>query len=1103
MQYCRRQKGKNFSRELICLICAGVAALAALDFERARSEAAPDGRAFPIVPALARRGVLQDSPGRALNPAELAFEEARRLETEHTEGAKQRALAKYEEALKAWAEAGDARSVAKTLIRVGQASLDLGDADRALKSYKDALAASRRAGDRAQEVEIYNLLGVYFYSNGNHKQAQAEARKALNLSRVLGDRPQEAKALHTIGNAFHALDKVKPAIEFHLAALNIREELGDRFGQFEILVKLGYAYVNLSEMREAEKVYGRALNISREIKKPQAEAAAERALGNLKTKIGQRQEAFTHFDRALEILKPLDEPRIKATVTGGLAYAFECAGDTTKALEKYQEALEAFTALKSKWGIAETETPIGEIHFALKDYSKAFEHYNRALDLFREMKMARWVATTLRNLGLVYDAMGNRAEALRCYRESIALTTAGHDLRSEAYTLNYLGNIYERDGSFLEAQTRYKKALKYSKESSDRAGQSLALFSLAHLARDRRQLENAREYIDEAIGIAEELRADLVNHELRAAYFASAGQYYDLKIDILMRLHDQRPEAGYAVLAFETSERARARSLIDSLGETRAGIRKGIDSALLQQEQNLQARRNEIADRLQRLGPSGRHTEEYQRLNREIVQLSMESQRLSDRIKLNNPRYAALTQPQPLGLSEIQRRLLDGDSLLLEYALGDERSYCWVVKRDEFIPIALPSRSEIEQAAGAFYQLISSDDSAPGETSAERLDRIRASNQHLSRLLLGPIAGRLDRKRILLSAEGILQLIPFQTLEDQQKAVAGNPMPMVAGFEIVNEPSASALIQLLEETKDRAPQTKEIAVLADPVYSLTDSRSRAARGVKGAAAEPPKSMIELPRTLRDLRGAGGEIPRLYASQKEANSILNFTTPGGGMMATGFEASRNLAVSSILNQYRVVHFATHGVLNEEHPDLSGVVLSMVDRQGHAQDGVLRLHDIYNLNLPVDLVVLSACSTAKGKEVKGEGLIGLTRGFMYAGAASVVASLWKVDDGATSALMTMFYKGLLQEKLSASEALRRAQLEMASQEQWRSPYFWAGFVIQGKYAATEVFRDAPKQSAASAYSKKILGIAAAAMGLVTAILLIAWKRRNDRIGEDPLL
>jgi CHAT domain-containing protein len=168
-----------------------------------------------------------------------------------------------------------------------------------------------------------------------------------------------------------------------------------------------------------------------------------------------------------------------------------------------------------------------------------------------------------------------------------------------------------------------------------------------------------------------------------------------------------------------------------------------------------------------------------------------------------------------------------------------------------------------------------------------------------------------------------------------------------------------------------------------------------------------------------------------------------------MEALDFKANRVTATSSELSQYRIVHIATHGLLNSEHPELSGIVLSLVDEQGRPQDGFLRLHEIYNLNLPAELVVLSACRTALGKEIKGEGLVGLTRGFMYAGAARVMASLWKVQDDATAELMKRFYRGVLKDGMRPAAALRAAQVEMWKSKQWRSPYYWAAFVLQGEW------------------------------------------------------
>jgi len=283
--------------------------------------------------------------------------------------------------------------------------------------------------------------------------------------------------------------------------------------------------------------------------------------------------------------------------------------------------------------------------------------------------------------------------------------------------------------------------------------------------------------------------------------------------------------------------------------------------------------------------------------------------------------------------------------------------------------------------------------------------------------------------------------------------------PLIVEHEIVSLPSASVLGVLRRELADRAPAPKLVAVLADPVFEPTDLRVKRS----GSTAQKPASDQAPTTGDGDLRQqairrsldesgvtqAGLPIPRLTYSRQEAASIVSLVPAHRRKLALDFEASRATATSTDLSQYRLVHFATHGLLNSQHPELSGVVLSLVDEQGRPQDGFLRLHEIYNLKLEAELVVLSACQTALGKEIKGEGLVGLTRGFMYAGAARVVASVWNVDDVATTELMKRFYQGMLRDGLRPAAALRAAQVSMWKEQRWEAPYYWAAFVFQGEW------------------------------------------------------
>jgi CHAT domain-containing protein len=270
--------------------------------------------------------------------------------------------------------------------------------------------------------------------------------------------------------------------------------------------------------------------------------------------------------------------------------------------------------------------------------------------------------------------------------------------------------------------------------------------------------------------------------------------------------------------------------------------------------------------------------------------------------------------------------------------------------------------------------------------------------------------------------------------------------PLIFDHEIINLPSATAFAVARQNLLNRKPAAKAVAVIADPVFSTNDARLRAQSQTKAAAETDGTRIIEhLPA------GAKGQlsIPRLPFTRQEAEEILAVAPSGQNLKALGFKANRSIATSAELSEYRYVHFATHGYLDTTRASLSAIVLSLVDQAGNPQDGFLRAHDIYNLNLPAELVVLSACETGLGKDIRGEGLDGLTRGFMYAGARRVIVSLWNVNDKATAALMQRLYTGMLRSNKTPAAALRTAQIQMLRTREWRSPYYWAAFMMQGEW------------------------------------------------------
>jgi CHAT domain-containing protein len=329
-----------------------------------------------------------------------------------------------------------------------------------------------------------------------------------------------------------------------------------------------------------------------------------------------------------------------------------------------------------------------------------------------------------------------------------------------------------------------------------------------------------------------------------------------------------------------------------------------------------------------------------------------------------------------------------------------------------------------------------------------------SSARNLSQMLLAPVAPQLQKKRVVVVGDGALQSLPFATLPNPAAAKRQSGyVPLIHTNELINLPSIAALGALRTQAGSRKPAAGDVAVIADPVFSAQDERVLKRDPASQASVAAPTDVMSqlMQRVVEKTSGqrGGDNLERLPGSRREAEGIAALLPTGKVRKILDFNSSRDLVKSEELAGYRNLLFATHALIDNTHPELTAIVLSLVDQNGNPIDGYLRLHEIQNLNLSTDLVVLSACSTGLGKDVEGEGLIGLTQGFIYAGAARVVVSLWKVDDDATAELMIKFYRGMLKEGKRPVEALRAAQVEMLKSDQWKSPHYWAAFVLQGEW------------------------------------------------------
>jgi CHAT domain-containing protein/Tfp pilus assembly protein PilF len=974
------------------------------------------------------------------------FAEGMTLFRQDTRESMLQAVERFKESLANWRQAGDPVEEARTLYTIGLTYIEIGDEKAALEYATAGLKSAQAAKDRKAEGRALNSLAEVENNFGDKRKAIEYYVQALPLMHAAGDRDGEGHTLSNLAVAYSGTGEKRKALSLFEQALEILRDLQDRRMLAEVSGNVGMTYDGLGEYQHALENHQSELTLLVELADRSGQAITLNNIGAAYSGLGAFQKALDAYTGALEINRSLDNRRNIAINLNNIAWVHDNLGDRPRALKAYQEALDLIRAVKDQRTIAVVLNNIAEIDATLGDYKKAVELHNEALALRRAVGYADGEANTLANLGKVYARLGEKQQARDHFEQALSIHRTSGNLYLLGRTLRNLGAFERENGEQERALPHLDEALQLSRRIHDGPGEAEALTELARVERDRNRFDEAHSRADDALAAMESVRLAVASPTLRASFFASARDVQELDIDVLMRLHEEQPRAGFGAMALFASERGKARSLLEMLGEARSEIRRGVDLKLLDRERELDQLIAAKADQQIRLLGSKHTDAEAAASEKELDALTTELEQVQSRIRETSPQYAALTQPVPLDVADIQTKVLDQDTVLLEYALGTTRSFLWVVTPTSLDIFELPKRAEIESASKRVYELLTARNQTPAkETPAARTVRLRQADEALtaaakkvSGILLQPAAARIGNKRLLIVGEGVLQYLPFAALPDPV-----NPSPLIVAHEIIAVPSASVVAVLRKETAGRTPAPKTLAVLADPVFSSDDGRvfqRKIQTTVPAPAGENVRSDDD-----QSLKG----FARLRFSRNEADEIARMAPAGTTLKALDFDASRETVLNSDLGQYRIVHFATHSLLHNEHPELSGVVLSLVDRTGRPQNGFLRLYDVYNLRLGSDLVVLSACQTALGGEIKGEGLIGLTRGFLYAGAPRVVASLWEIDDRTTAELMKRFYEGMLVQGQRPAAALRAAQIAMWRNKGWEPPYYWAAFTLQGEW------------------------------------------------------
>ena len=898
------------------------------------------------------------------------------------------------------------QSGAGTALREGKRLLKRGHADKALIQLRNALNLYTAAKDNSGIAAAHNELGDLYLRQGQYQVALDSYQKALDGFLVFEPKKEVVNAAVGVGD--------------------------DKYNANLMLAKIGDVNFRLGRTAEANAAYSRMV-----VKKPEGAAS----------KVGRRFGGF-------------------GAIVGGISTGNVSVAAPTSALTLALEAKKELDEYRVSIVYSSYELGKGRLAYAANDLEGAKKHFDNAL-----------------------QAAGSSLAAI---------AKLGQVRRFRAASRTSLGDVALRQGKFKDASKFYNEAKKGAEDDKRldlmwpaQRGLGRSFWLQAAQEKDPKKALSLRESAltnyRESLTTIETLRqGSLRADESRTTFLASIKDVFDeaggayAAMALIASPAAGAPLSGkaleYAGEAFRINEQSRARSLLDLLSETDAAITEGVPAELLKRKQENLDRQQDIADVLTGINIS---TDDLKKkpteLDAELEKLQTEYEEIENQIRTASPRYASLTGNKPLTLAEVQQNVLDDQTVLVEYALQTEESYLFVASKNGVSLLKLPGRASIEKLAMDLRaQLIPSKlqrrivgidvaeaNRGLGIASAAPEDAapfIAASNA-LYKVVLEPASGMIGEKRLMVVADGALNYIPFEVL---LKSPDGGDFStlgyLVKSNEIIYAPSAS-VVGAIKQQRTKATG-RAMLIIADPVFNSNDARAQKATaapagdaevrglGIQGALADVAGSTAAPPASNAAMVGL--PLTRLNGTRTEAEQISKLAKASGGQADVwlDLDANEDNLGSRDVSKYRIIHVATHGLLNAERPQFTGVVLSLVGNKTH--DGFVRTDEVFNLRLGSPLVMLSACETGLGKEKRGEGVMGLTRAFMYAGAPTVGVSLWSVADKSTADLMTDFYKRLLTaETTTSSGALRDAQLAMISGKKYSAPFFWAPFVLVGDW------------------------------------------------------
>jgi tetratricopeptide (TPR) repeat protein len=933
-----------------------------------------------------------------------------------------------------------------------------GEFEKALALFKDCAALAANDGFKKAETEARLKIGLLLWNLGRMAESKTAYLDALALAKGSGldDLNGFASAaiaiadLYTQSKALLDQDNYSQSIETFKKAIALAEATGSPDHSLKCIRQMSRAYWYLTDYPEFQRLNETALGIARAIRNKKDEGICLNNIGAYHLKIADYSKALAYFDQALSIARAVKNPQSENESLNNMGIAYQEIGDYDRALATLNAALlldqQAFgrdyTAIDlNNIGIVYRKK--GLLSGSAEDFRKALEYFRKALDLIDVERAKKTAVNILNDIGTVHSDQENYAEALKYFERALRLAESASDKEGISLTANNLGIVHYNLGD-------YDKAAEYSRRAIDIAvklqtGHVLweALLELANSAAKQGRLDEALSYYKDSISVIESARSSLALEELKASYLGTDKRieaYHNL-IDVLVRLHRSDPGKAYDAQAFFYLEKAKARAFLDSIEVAQAPLLQGIDYKLAREEKRLT---KELEDLYKKLLEPNLTAVQKTDLGENISRREDDYEKLKREIRSSSPAYANLKYPDVIPLVEARKTLAVAGTTFISYSVGKDNSYGFAVGAKGLKIFPIPARKDLQAKVSAYLNAVSDKDASDFSLGRELFSE-------LVRPGLDPAA-----KRLVFVPDDILHFLPFETLLQNDNRDSW----LVRDYAVAYAPSLSSLREIILRGRQSGPSPKkDLLAFGDPDYGA----------VSPAPPSPPDIFQNFYASSAfrffPLKFSGTEVQRIAALFKPRRADVYVKAL----------ASEKTLQTVPLADYKIIHFAAHGLIDDQRPARSSIVLSL--DPASPEDGFVQVREIYNLKMRASLVGLSACQTGLGRFVRGEGIEGLNRAFFYAGASSVLMTLWSINDEAGSQLMERFYRRLRAAD-PITDALRAAKLDLIRSPAFSHPYYWAGYVVTGDAAKVVLPR--------KAWGLFIAGIAVALAGILWAIL-----------------